>query len=104
MWIHKCGDVVIESRGRVAGQPRSAGHHEISIEDAQNLLTASLQAIGYNVDDAATITSHLIDSELHGYLVALKAIRLANEKAKDVGIAVTNRRQQHLVRRNALVL
>src|SRR5437762_2683929 len=40
---------------------------KLSLDEARQLGRSSLQALGYNVKDAATITDHIIDSEERGY-------------------------------------
>jgi delta1-piperideine-2-carboxylate reductase len=43
---------------------------KIALDDAEKLAINALRKLGYNSNDAATITHHLIDSELRGYGVA----------------------------------
>ena len=43
---------------------------KISIEDAEKLSNETFQNLGYNSQDLAIITHHLIDSEPRGYGVA----------------------------------
>ena len=42
----------------------------ITVGEAQQLASRSLQHIGYNADDTEIIARHLIDSELRGYAYA----------------------------------
>ena len=43
---------------------------KVSLDEADKISRDALQKLGYNIKDAATITHHLIDSELRGYGVA----------------------------------
>jgi len=47
-----------------------AGKRTVSLDEALNLATRSLETLGYNNEQAKIISDHLIDSELRGFGIA----------------------------------